>query len=588
MKVSHFNGEQAIYKNVDHPVAFILVNKRKDFATFYPTPQTRYEGFFVEHSGSFIKTVSRIESKTAAEDLEFYRTQKCAAFRSGEGAEAYSVVEDEPVLVYENLTGRPAVVRLDMRDQFHIPQWGRNYSFHQDEGAVIVSYSDDRLKEPVFLALVHDGAFQIRGEWVPVEFERDRLRNSEPAVLYEYVLGEFTGKKIVAAFGDTSQEALERALRHKSFSKAQMILGQRIKQKRAGKNTDELSKKLAREYAKDALDSLFIENRMLAGMPWFTKAWVRDELISLPAFPAAKARSILVKYLNADWQGGRLPVIFGGNNYCSDGVGLLAWAIIFMRFSLDEEKKRALATRLAKAIDSLEKTENERGFIPSWERESWMDSIERVGYPVETQALYSKILQLAHFLTGDKRYEGKRAGLLKSIRAHYFFDGYLHDRFGDPIIRPNLFLAALFEPKILTKPEWEACFDQVLPRLWLSWGGLSSVDSRHECFCDVSAGECDSSYHNGDSWFWVNNVAALVLHNINATKYAKYIGSLLDASTDEILWHNYIGCPGEISSARTLESWGCGLQGFSAAAYLYLANHLPIRKRSLENLFSRR
>jgi len=587
MKVSHFSGKQAIYKNVDHPVAFILVNKRKDFATFYPTPQTRYEGFFVEHGGSFIKTVSRIEGKTPADSMEFYRTQKCAAFKSGEGAEIYSVVEDEPILVYENLTDRPAVIRLDMRDQFHIPQWGRNYSFHEDEGAVIVSYSDDRLKEPVFLALVHDGSFQTRGEWVPVGFERDRLRNSEPAVLYEYVLGEFTGKKIVAAFGDTSQEALERALRHKSFSKAGVVLGQKIKPKRAGKKADELSKKLAREHAKDALDSLFIENRMLAGMPWFTKAWVRDELISLPAFPTTRAKSILVKYLNTDWQDGRLPVIFGGSNCCSDGVGLLAWAIIFGRLSPDEKEKRTLSKRLAKAIDSLGTMKNEHGFIPSWERESWMDSIKRVGYPVETQALYSKILQLAHLLTGDERYDEKRAGLLKSIRTHYFFDGYLHDRLGDATIRPNLFLAALFEPKILTKSEWENCFDTVLPRLWLSWGGLASVDSQHECFCDVSAGECDSSYHNGDSWFWVNNVAALVLHNINATKYAKYINSLLDASTDEILWHNYIGCPGEISSARALESWGCGLQGFSAAAYLYLANHLPIRKRSLENLFSR-
>jgi len=588
MIISHFSGEDAIYKDVDRPVAFTLVNKRKDFATFYPAPQTRYEGFFVEHNSSFIKTISRIESQTAVDSLEFHRTQKCAAFKSGKNVEIYSVIEDEPVLVYENLTDQPSVVRLDMRDQFHIPQWGRNYGLYEDEGAVIVSYSDDRLREPVFLALVHDGSFQTRGEWVPVEFERDRLRNSEPAVLYEYVLGEFTGKKIVAAFGGTSQEALERALRHKSFSRAGAVLRQKIKPKRAGRKVDELSKKLAREYAKDALDSLFTENRMLAGMPWFTKAWVRDELISLPAFPTAKARSILSKYLTADWQDGRLPVIFGGSNYCSDGVGLLAWAIIFGRLSLDEKEHRALIKRLTRATKSLEMTENEHGFIPSWERESWMDSIERIGYPVETQALYSKILQLTHFLTGDEIYEEKRAGLLKNIRARYLFDGYLHDRLEDPTIRPNLFLAALFEPKILTKPEWEACFDTVLPRLWLSWGGLTSVDSQHECFCDVSAGECDTSYHNGDSWFWINNAAALVLHNINATKYAKYIDSLLDASTDEILWHNYIGCPGEISSAQALESWGCGLQGFSAAAYLYLANRLPIRKRSLENLFSLR
>lgn len=584
MNVSHYSGKYAIYKNVDHPVAFILVNRRKDFATFYATPQTRYEGFFVEHNGLFIKTISRIERQSVADSLELYHNT-AAAFSSGKSSEIYSIISDEPVLAYENLTNEPVVIRLDMRDQFHIPQWGRNYNLEKDGEIAVVRYSDDCLPTPVFLATLHDGEFYAQEEWVPVEYARDRLRNSEPATVYEYSLGKFTGTKLIIAFGETYQKAIERALRYKLVSQAQAVIEWRAKPKRKCEKIDAAARRRAREYTKDALDLLFIENKMLAGMPWFTKSWVRDELLSLPALPRANARALLAKYLDADWHDGRLPVIFGGSNCCSDGVGLLAWAILFARFTLDEKEKQVLATKLVKAVDALGSTQNEFGFIPSGKQESWMDSIERTGYPVETQALYSKILYLTYILTGNERYERKYSNLLKSIRSHYFVDGYLHDRLHDSTIRPNLFLASLFEPKILTASEWETCFDKVLPHLWLNWGGLASVDSQHECFCDVSTGECDTSYHNGDSWFFVNNLAALVLYNTNATKYAVYINAIHDASTEEILWHNYVGCPGEISSARALESWGCGLQGFSAAAYLYLAHHLPIRKRGLKNLF---
>jgi len=598
VKISHISKDNAIAKHVEHAAAFILVNERKDFATFYTSPQSRYEGFFVAREGSFIKTVSRIGTRTIADKLDLYHNKGFAALhysrssesgkngKSSESTEVYSVASGEPVLIYENLSEESMVVRLDIRDQFYIPEWGRYYDFQEDKKSVIVSYHDDRLVEPVFLAILHDGAFHPMGEWVPVEYERDRQRNSEPAVLYEYDLGEFSGKKLVFAFGETAAEALGRAHRYKNLSQAKVIVKSKVKPKLTGKKPDAAAKKLASECAHDALDSLFVKDSMLAGMPWFTKAWVRDELISLPAMPKAKARAMLAKYIHAEWEGDKLPVIFGGSNYCSDGIGLLCWAILFGRYLLDEEEKRLLGTNLVRSIEALEATENEYGFVPSGKRESWMDSIERDGYPIETQALYGQILQLAHLLTKNERYEEKRAALLKNIRTHYFVGGYLHDCLGDGTIRPNIFLAAFFAPEILSKAEWEKCFDKALPALWLEWGGLASVDARHECFCDVSTGEQDTSYHNGDSWFFVNNIAALILYNVNPTKYAKYTDAIYAASTWEILWDNFAGCPGEISSARTLESWGCGLQGFSAAAYVYLTQHLPVRKWALKGLFA--
>lgn len=586
MKVTHFSNGNALSKKVEQPIAFILVNDRKDFATFYGTPQSRYEGFFVAHGDTFIKTVSRIMKSGTADGLDLYHDKALAAFHYGRSPMLYHVVKDEPVLICERSAKDSLIVRLDMRDQFHIPIWGRNYDYYEDEKVVVVQYSDDRIAEPVFLAILHDGTFRPISSWVPIDYERDMLRNSSPTTVYEYDLGEFKTKKLVFAFGKSGSEAVERARRYAGLSMMHVVSQNKVKPVRASKNTAEIARKIGLSCAERALDELFTGDAMLAGMPWFTKAWVRDELISLPAYPKARARAIVSKYINADWNGGRFPVIFGGSNYCSDGLGLLAWAILFCNISLSEQEKGILSSKVSQAISALEALEDENGFVPSWERESWMDSIGRVGYPVETQALYCKIIQLAHFLTGDDYYAKKRFDLINNIRTCYFTDGYLHDRLYDETIRPNVFLAAMFEPDILSDDEWEMCFDKVLPPLWLDWGGLSSVDMQHECFCDISAGEFDTSYHNGDSWFFVNNIAALVMQNVNAKKYRKYIDGILDASTEEILWHNYAGQPGEISSARALESWGCGLQGFSSAAYVYLANSEPIRRHPLISLSS--
>src|SRR3990172_3486767 len=101
VNVSHINGSTAIYKPVEHPVAFILVNDRKDFATFYGTPQSRYEGFFAAHGDSFVKTVSRIVKDGEPTSLQVYSDQEVAVRRYGLDAETYSLMKKDTSIVYE-------------------------------------------------------------------------------------------------------------------------------------------------------------------------------------------------------------------------------------------------------------------------------------------------------------------------------------------------------------------------------------------------------------------------------------------------------------------------------------------------------
>ena len=188
--------------------------------------------------------------------------------------------------------------------------------------------------------------------------------------------------------------------------------------------------------------------------------------------------------------------------------------------------------------------------------------------------MYALLLDLLHSLTGQEEYHQERIIILGKIREHFWQGSYLADGLGDTTIRPNVFLAYLLQPDLLSETQWYTCFDTALKALSTPWGGLSSLDRDHPDFHGFSTGENNQSYHNGDSWFFINNLAAIAMHRLNLHHFGKAIISILQSSTDEILWHNMIGMPGEISSAYELDSYGCGLQAFSGGAYLALLDQM--------------
>jgi len=67
------------------------------------------------------------------------------------------------------------------------------------------------------------------------------------------------------------------------------------------------------------------------------------------------------------------------------------------------------------------------------------------------------------------------------------------------------------------------------------------VDKKIKFFISEHTGENNESYHNGDSWFWINNLAAICLYRLDRKKYKKYIDKIIEASTKEILWQGAIG-----------------------------------------------
>jgi glycogen debranching enzyme len=162
----------------------------------------------------------------------------------------------------------------------------------------------------------------------------------------------------------------------------------------------------------------------------------------------------------------------------------------------------------------------------------------------------------------------------KEVKKNFFKKGNLLDRAGDDTIRPNVFIAYYVYPELLNKYEWMLVFDKALRCLWLEWGGLSSIDKKHPWFQPNATGHTNHSYHRGDSWYWVNNLAAICMHSLNHKRYQHQIENIYHSSEHEMLNSGFIGHCAEISSASDRKSEGCMAQAWSAALFIELAEKL--------------
>jgi glycogen debranching enzyme len=205
----------------------------------------------------------------------------------------------------------------------------------------------------------------------------------------------------------------------------------------------------------------------------------------------------------------------------------------------------------------------------------------REGARVEIQALYLCALELKIFLrklSNDKvevsRFRHKLRKKKTLIRAQLVKNKIIHDGFNngvlDATIRPNVFLAYYAYSGLAMKHQWEATFNHVLKDCFLEWGGVSSIGKSNSLFRDTYSGMTNESYHHGDSWFFVNNIAANVLYDFGSKHYKKEIKKIKEASIQELLYKGFIGYCAEVSSAKMLESRGCLSQAWSNATLLEL------------------
>ena len=334
-----------------------------------------------------------------------------------------------------------------------------------------------------------------------------------------------------------------------------------------------------------SLSALRTPTGILAGLPWFFQEWSRDELVSCGAFIAAGERDaairIVDKWYRAVRQDGTLPAIHPDRGWKSaDAPGWLGRRTLDLIATGPVPESMLIVWRdaAARLIGGLDVRD---GLVWSGRNETWMDTASgddgRAGARIEVQALALALLgahaALCERTGAPEPDRALQATILAAVRSRLIegglvIDGLAADGTPDRVARPNVFLAWYAWPELAKVEEWCASFWRVIERLWRGWGGLASIDPADPRYRDSDTGEDVAAYHRGDSWYFVNAIAAMALRAVDPDGSGPAARQLIVGIERDMLSQGYLGHVSEISSAGTQEAMGCHAQAWSAACYL--------------------
>lgn len=525
-------------------------------------------------------------------------------------------------------------INTDIRKIYDFEKWNRNHNIYKkDENTIIIEYSSNNLK--FYISFISkEIKFNLIDKWKEESYELDIARKSPPYNLYTYDAIEIEFQEnLIIGLGKNLEEATN--IPKESYDKINYIFNEILEKNQKNIEKYKLDKKykIDNKYQREAfllsinaMESLTVKTKepdedilaIFAGLPWFFQFWTRDEAISIGYLNSIKEyekiKKILLRQLNHILYDGRLPNRFPYSLLGSaDGVGIVFHRMYQLIFELKKNNSlyeifnKDEIIHIKNILDSsLERIkenylDQNTNLIYNKAKETWMDTDEskinyidnREGFCIEIQALHVKMLKLKEMLYDilEEKCENESEIFINYVKEKFLLNkisneinnksenlkGLIFDRIKkseekDLTIRPNTFLAYYFCDDLFTKEQWINNFEIILKELWLDWGGISTISKNSELFCEEYSGQNNHSYHRGDSWFFINNISAIVMNKLNKNKFKKYVDKIIEASTQDILFNGTIGFSSELSSANKLSSHASPAQAWSSSTYIELIN----------------
>jgi len=611
MLAIHKINNQEISKSTGNDTSLLTTNRLGDYLWINSDQSvtSRYQGWFVDLGGQMYKIIDEIRlknteiiSKIENSWVDYSETNNCKfnklrIFRKeDEIIETLYLESNQHGLSYE-LSGETNEIELilDVRKSYALPQWNRKYNFFEKDGYLIISYSDKSEEHDIFLAIDLGllNNYKIIGSWVEKENSFDRKRQSPPYRQYVYraININIKSNKIRIGVGFSLEEAIINAKSQLYQPSTEVNQNNKDIPFRTEENGN-IKKNFIKYLASRSLKSLIVSdanNNILglrAGLPWFFQFWSRDEAISTKTLLKTdyKAGIDIIKLLmNSQENDGRILSVRNKELFFSESADSVGWLALCLNDLVDQKPISVTFLNIGSWIDDtinkiLKYHTNIEGLVTNGSLETWIDTEykgdNREGSCIEIQALMLKIYSLAYKITNQEKYLLLEKKLLQQVRRLFWTGKYLKDNTEKDIIRPNIFLAYYIYPKILNAEQWIKSFDYHLERLWLNWGGLASIDKKHSLFNLNHTGEFPVSYHRGDSWFWINNIAAICMQNLNQNIFSDKIKKIEKASTEDFLWCRALGHSSELSSAKDFQPNGSVSQAWSTATYIELLSKL--------------
>ncbi len=565
----------------DQNIGFLITNHAGSFFTQSTQSKSRFDGYFVLDKETPYKIIDEIITQNIPSRI-INNLNSIIKQTSQNITEQYFLPKYKNTLVVIFSNPTKISLHLDIRSIFDNRDLGRFFDITQNKTKIIIKYTkkDDSSKtEFEYFIVINKNPYQKIQNWIKKQYAFDLERNSYPFQkhVFDALSVEVKENLIISVSKD-----LKKALSENDYILKNLTRLKNIKQHIVIRKIKEDAIFLAYVNAINSLLSLSKKQGLMAGLPWFFEHWSRDELLCARALMLAKrldiSDTILKKYSQILIEKGYLSAIYPDKGLRSaDAFGWLFKRLDDLSKINKKELKRTRNILIRFEEEHL-KTSSREILIPNNALETWMDTSPdgsgRSGYRIEMQAFLLNIYKMLYQHTKDKKYLDSFE-LLKNKVIRNFYDGtILYDGSQDKTIRPNIFLAYYSYPELFDNNTWSSIFSNLLPKLWNQWGGFSTIDKSHPTFQNIHSGQDNRSYHQGDSWYFLNNIAALALFRVDKKKFAPYIKKILEASTSEILYMGYIGHHAELSSSKTQESQGCRAQAWSAATFIELVNEV--------------
>ena len=597
MKIINQYKNTKTEKSVEGAVSLVLGNDMGNF--FYlQGEETRYQGFYFADNSNYekkpniYKVIDEIRILGRDETVEMKNNFFKVVRESKDGmSEDYFIPDGHNALCLKTSKKAQAEVVLDIRNPYDSRQMGRFYDVEIRDEHLIVGYTKrrdwkednlgDKKEFGLFLVVKTDkDSFNKIGEFFSKYYCKDQKRNSYPWDRYVYRAFCMTFKKAVFAVGKTKKEAIEEADEvFKNWDKLYKKTRDEHSDLLVPKITD-TEIKMACLCAQNSIRTLISKNKYVgayAGIPWFFQYWHRDEALSLSQIyklDKKVAEEIIMSQLDGiidrdSFPKQRFPDS-AQETQSADAIGILARECfeIFKVNRVSKFFRGDVVKKFEKIVPKILRERMQDKLVKNYAQETWMDSMDRDGFRIEVQAGILALYKFLYLETNNDQYKILLEDLERETIKRFYRGEMLWDGADSGTTRPNIFLAYHLYPELLLPEKWERCFDKILPELYLEWGGIASLSQVDSRFVGKDSGEGSPSYHNGDSWYFMNNLVASVLYRINPAKYSEYINEIMDASTNEILYMGAIGHHAEISSAMCQESLGCEAQLWSSAMYL--------------------
>ncbi|MBU1198620.1 MAG: hypothetical protein KKF46_08030 [Nanoarchaeota archaeon] len=612
MHIIHSFNQKVVDEHTSRETGFFITNKKGNYVSLGKENFSHTQGlfFFDCEDWNLFKTIEdiRIDQEMSVIQNNLFNVQR--KYRDG-AEEKFNLFNDSMIYSIKNYNGK-IKLELDFRPMFDFDDKGRIYTITQEDDFIIIKYEkyiDDSLSvldKTRFMAIKGAKNFNIINEWIKKQYTYDARRKSKSEFYIYNALSIKVNKHLNLAFSFAKDKETAKVHAEKIFENREYLLNSYKSYVTHSFSNKDFPLSIAKKSLDDLLMSVDRKERsvgIFAGLPWFYQFWARDELISIKALLHQHkyylVKSILFKYMHNIFADGFLPSRLPLNKGDVKSVDAIGWLFVRLKDYMDFLVLKKLLNEylsvseiitikrtLEKTIQALAHWHAKEGFIMNNEQETWMDTAaaQRGGAGIEVQALFLAMIKLHNYIAGITRSKQLFKILEKDVKENVrriFFNpqtGMLYDnvygRLPKETPRPNMFLAYYIYPELLSKKEWKKAFDIVLNDLWLDWGGLSSIGHKSPLFKSEYTGTDDLSYHNGDSWYYVNNFAAIAMHRLDSNYYSKQIKRILKASEEEMLFSGFIGCCAELSSAKHMKSEGCLSQAWSAATFIELWHEL--------------